>query len=301
MYLDKKARPKTIAQYVGNETIKAQYKSIIKNPPSLILLCGMTGCGKTTFARILAKKLDYEQLEFNISDARGIEAARDILELIQNASMQKKGKAIILNEMQGANKYFMNALLERTEEPPKNVIFIICTTEPQILLPAIKTRCTVLEVKPLDDETAFSLVEKVAKKEKIKIEEKYIDAIVKAAEGIPRRLMVMLGAIRDLEEEKHILDTISAYSYIDEAASKEVILLCRALINRENFKTVMKTLNEVKEQPETIRRIICSYMANTIKGGNLNSNAVLILNEFVNLNLFLGKPAIINSIAVLYS
>lgn len=301
MYLDKKLRPKMIGQFFGNESIKAQLKSIKENTPSLILLCGTTGCGKTTLSRIIANKLNYEINEFNISDARGIDAAREIITLTQNTSFSKSGKAIILNEMQGANKFFMNALLERMEEPPSNTIFIICTTEPKILLPAIKSRSLILEVKPLDYETAIKLIERAIKSENLKINEKYFDKIVEVSEGIPRSILIILDSISKLEEDSEIQEALSAYKLIDGEASMQAADLCKALLKKESFKIVMKKFSEIEEQPETIRRIIINYMANVLKSGTMNKNALLILNEFINCNLYLGKPALINSIALLYT
>lgn len=299
MTFDKKYRPKTLAQFFGNDTAKNQIKNIQTDLPSVILLCGTTGCGKTTLARIITKRLNYDPGEFNISDARGINEARAIIRIIQSGSLFKSGKAIILNEMQGANKYFMNALLEVLEEPPKNVIFIICTTEPQALLPAIRSRCTVIRVDPLGRDDSVKLINRIAQKENLKIDQ-YIQPIIESSDGIPRKINVILSSIAKLKSERDILSTIESYGYIDEVPSEDVILFCRNILKKAQFKTVMETINNSSAQPETIKRVVCSYMSKILLNGKMDKNAALILDVFLNCNTVQGMPAIVNAVSMLY-
>lgn len=299
MYYDKKYRPKTLGQFFGNSNLKTQIKNIKKDKPSLILLHGTSGCGKTTLARIIANKLNYEMLQFNVSDAGGIDLARSINEMILTSSMFKEGKAFILNEMQGANKNCMNALLEALEEPPKNIIFIMCTTEPQVLLHAVKTRAVLMEVKPLDENNSIKLLSSICKKENLKFPERTLSDIYFAAIGIPRQMLIILNEISKLKKKEDISEIIELYGSIGEG-DKLSVDIARSLLKKESFKVVMTKLKLTKDQPETIRRVICSYMSKVLSNGTLNKDAALILDVFISCNTSIGMSSIIHSVTLLY-
>lgn len=299
MYFDKKYRPKTLGQFFGNDHLKTQIKNFKKDKPSLILLHGASGCGKTTLARIIANKLNYEMLQFNVSDAGGIDLARSINDMVLASSMFKDGKAFILNEMQGANKNCMNALLEVLEEPPKNVIFIMCTTEPQVLLSAIKTRAVLMEVKPLDEYISVKLLNNICNKENLKFSERVLSDIYFAAKGTPRQMLIILNEISKLKKQEDISEIIELYGSIGEG-DKASVDVARSLLKKESFKTVMSKLKVTKDQPETIRRVICGYMSKVLSSGKLNKDAALILDVFINTNTSIGIPSIIHSITLLY-
>ena len=298
-YFDKKHRPKTLSSFFGNETAKARVKSFKKSLPSTILLSGTTGCGKTTLARIIANKLKYEIIPFNVSHAGGIDLARHINETSKNASMIAKGKAYILNEMQGANKQCMNALLEVFEEPPKNTVFIICTTEPQHLLSAVKTRPVIIEVEPLSQDEAIELLRTISVKENIDISERTMIDIYNAADGIPRKMLIILNDISQIKDKSLVPKIIDGYGFIGEG-SKQAIDFARAIYKKESFKVAMQKLREVKDPPYTIKMVVCNYASKILLNGKLDKQAVLILEIFYRADVTIGMPAIVHATTILY-
>ena len=300
MYFDKKYRPKNLSQFVGNSIIKKIIRTFPNDPPSLVLLHGKTGCGKTTLARIIADMFDYQLTDFNIADAGGIDLARYINSSAKVMSMQKKGKIYLLDETQGANKNCMNALLKITEEPPKNTIFIMATTEPQHLLSAIRSRALKLEVKSLTEKQSIILLSRVCKQENLDFDKRVLTNIHNVAEGIPRQELIILNSIAKLENQDDI-DELILQIELEGLGSKQLIDLCRALLNHDSFKHVMAILGSLEDKPETIRRVILDYMNKVLLNGRMDKQAAMVLCSFIDCKTIeIGLPAITNSIVNLY-
>lgn len=127
-----------------------------QNIPQNLLLAGPYGCGKTSIARMLAKKIissESDLIEINAAEARGIDDVRSWSES-SRFSPFGKGKVYIIDELHQMTSAAQSALLKVIEEPPPLVYWFLCTTEPSRLLPAIRSRCSRVEVKTLNlDET----------------------------------------------------------------------------------------------------------------------------------------------------
>jgi len=298
---DKKHRVKNIKRILGNDSIK-EYISNVEKWPSSILLVGETGCGKTTIARIIGKIRKSELIELNISKTRGIENARAIIDSVQTHSLLGTGKTIVLNECHEATKQFQDAMLEILEEPPKDVLFVLCTTDPQKLLPAVKSRCVIHKLNKLDYGESKTLLKRIIKKEKLTIDKSLYRDIILSSNGIPRKLLLILDSISNMKSKKQIKKIIEGYEYIDEMVSKELVELCQLLLRREKYKTICDLLKQIKEPPETIKRAICGYMSKILISGKMNENALAIGEYFYHCKtLEIGMPAIILTIASIYS
>lgn len=108
-----------------------------------LLFTGSAGTGKTTVARIFASKLeefDCNVFEINAADQTRVEDMRNILESVKTKPVQGKYKIFILDECHLLSVSSQNALLKILEETPEHVFFILCTTDPQKILPTIMSR-----------------------------------------------------------------------------------------------------------------------------------------------------------------
>lgn len=280
--LNLKYRPKTFDEFFGNKTVVNSLKTILskEGKPTSILLTGPSGTGKSTLSRIIATELganDFDIQELNISNARGIDSAREIIESVRISPFGKY-KVIILNEIQNSTKDFQHCMLEVLEEPPKNCIFILCTTEPEKLLPTIKNRCTHFQTSLLTEKSMTDLLKKVLENEKAaEFPEEAVKQICIMSEGSPRKALVMLDSVMGLDKGK-VLKSLSTYK--DEEA--KAIELCQALIHKKTWKILATILSNLKEEPETIRYIVLGYMASTLlKGsGSVLDRASLLIQLF---------------------
>ena len=148
-------RPDNIGKLFGQDHLTdllITWLEDLNRVPQSVLFAGPYGTGKTTIARILAGKLASSKTdlkEINAADARGIEDVRGWAESAKFSPLGNGGKIYIIDELHQMTNAAQSALLKVIEEPPSKIYFFLCTTEPFKLLPAIRSRCTVLELKLL--------------------------------------------------------------------------------------------------------------------------------------------------------
>ncbi len=286
-------RPKTFEEFLGNESVVKVLKSLlskVKHPHSY-LFYGEPGCGKTTLARIIGNYLKCNEtdiLEINISDNRGIDTARSIIEKCHTAPMFGDRMLIILDEVHKSTNDFQNAMLKILEEPPTHVYFVLCTTEPVKVLKTVRSRCSEYEVNRLYPKEIRVLIEKVVSNEKLKLTEDQQNKIEECADGCPRTILMFLEKIKELNDEE-IEQSILSF----KGEKEEVIMLCRRLMKKDSsWETIAKTIKKIEEEPETVRRAILGYCS-AILLKEKNVRAALIIDCFKDNFYDSGKAGLI--------
>lgn len=138
-------RPKKFTDVVEQgPTIQILLKQLETNTiMNCYLFTGPAGTGKTTIARILAKELNKGKgtpIEVDAASNNGVENVRDIINGAQLRALDGEYKVYILDECHMLSTGAWNAMLKMIEEPPKNTIFIFCTTDPQKIPATILSR-----------------------------------------------------------------------------------------------------------------------------------------------------------------
>ena len=280
MSLYLKYRPIELKEVVGNKAAIASLQSVIakKDHPHVYLFHGASGCGKTTLARISAKELgcsDNDIIELNAANFRGIDTAREIIQQMRLAPLSGGKKAWIIDEAHQLTKDGQSALLKAFEDTPKHVYFLLATTDPQKILPTVKNRCSKFELKALSEERIINLLSSIVKKENAEVPDEVLNSIAEKSDGSPRAAIVMLEGIINLPKEKMIKAIASA-----EKINKQTIDLCRALINKTDWKAIAGILKDLaNEEPENIRLAVLGYCKTILLNG-VNSRAFLIMDSF---------------------
>ena len=172
--LYRKYRPNSFDEMVGqNNVVKVIKNAIVNDKIShAYLFSGPRGTGKTTAAKIIAKmvncldlkggvpcgkcdnckKINYSSdiVEIDAASNNGVDEIREIREKVNLVPAELKYKIYIIDEVHMLTTQAFNALLKTLEEPPKNVIFILATTEPHKIPLTILSRCQVLSLKETD-------------------------------------------------------------------------------------------------------------------------------------------------------
>ncbi len=249
-------------------------------------------CGKTTAARILAKKVGCHKndlYELNCSDFNGIETIRSIRKKMPLASMNGKCKVWLLDECHEWSSESQNGFLKMLEDTPKHVYFFLCTSLPEKLKETIKNRCTHLRFERLKDTEIkgclLGVLEWLGGSDLAG--EKVVDRIVEISQGSARSALVELNKIIGLKNDKERLAAL-----VDPESEVKGIEIARELMSfKPSWEKLTKILKEVKEDPEVIRNIVLSY-ASTVMLSNrkLAPRCYLILCAFEE-NFFYSRKA----------
>jgi DNA polymerase-3 subunit gamma/tau len=196
----RKYRPQQFEDVVGQQVITQTLENAIAHNhlAQALLFCGPRGVGKTTCARILARKINEngkepegEDFAFNIFelDAASNNSVDDIRSLIDQVRIPPqvgKYKVYIIDEVHMLSQSAFNAFLKTLEEPPKHAIFILATTEKHKIIPTILSRCQIFDFKRITVSDAALYLKEIAKNQEITADEEALHMIAQKADGAMR-------------------------------------------------------------------------------------------------------------------
>lgn len=295
-------RPATLEEVVGNDAIRNSLTSILSRDtdrPHAYLFHGPSGCGKTTFGRILGDMLGCpvkDIIEYNSSNTRGIDSIREISDNCRMSSLRGNVKVYLLDEVHKLTNDAQNALLKTLEDTPKHVYFILCTTDPQRLIIALRNRCTQYQVRPLRRSEIRDLLNCVVESEGLSdYPEAVIEKIAIQSEGCPRQALIMLDSVIDIADEALALDAISNFT-TNEVTLKEICQLLTAGKSDQKWEQMMKLLKDFHEEPESTRRGILEWLASVLIGSKKNDRVAIMMGFFLDSFMYSGRGGLVQAL-----
>ncbi|MGY0408581.1 MAG: DNA polymerase III subunit gamma/tau [Polaribacter sp.] len=197
----RKYRPQNFKDVVGQQAITNTLENAIENNhlAQALLFTGPRGVGKTSCARILAKKINQqdiasseeEDFAFNIFelDAASNNSVDDIRSLTDQVRIPPQTgnyKIYIIDEVHMLSQAAFNAFLKTLEEPPAHAIFILATTEKHKIIPTILSRCQIFDFKRIGVLDAKNYLKTICEKENITAEDDALHIIAQKADGAMR-------------------------------------------------------------------------------------------------------------------
>lgn len=293
MSLYQRYRPNSFDDVAGAKN-KATVETLRKvvasaDPPHAYLIHGPRGCGKTTLGRIVGRELGCSDLDFvevDSADFRGVDAVRDIRRNSQYKGVNSGRRVWLLDECHKMTNDAMNALLKGLEDPPAHAYFVLCTTDPEKLLPTVRSRCSAFLVHQLAPDEMLRLLARIAAKEDAQLGRPALQAIVDRAGGHCRDAIQMLELV--IADPNAALDSF-------ETSRAKTIDLCRALIQGNGWKAVASIIVDLKDEDvEQVRRAVIGYCS-AILSKEENDRAGEVLSEFVEPFYNSGWPGFILS------
>ena len=196
----RKYRPQEFETVVGQSHITDTLEHAIEENQlaQALLFCGPRGVGKTTCARILARKINerdgstsedgfaYNIFELDAASNNSVEDIRELTDQVRFAPQVGKYKIYIIDEVHMLSSAAFNAFLKTLEEPPVHAIFILATTEKHKIIPTILSRCQIYDFKRITIEDIQIHLKEIAEKESIQYEEDALYLIAQKADGALR-------------------------------------------------------------------------------------------------------------------
>ncbi|MBD5640084.1 DNA polymerase III subunit gamma/tau [Clostridium botulinum] len=289
------------------------------------LFCGNRGSGKTTTARIfskavnqhdngepldneLSKKIDagncIDIVELDAASHNGIEDIRNIIEQAQYAPSECKYRVFIIDEVHMLSISAVNAFLKVLEEPPKNVIFILATTDPQKLPITVLSRCQRFDFKRIDVTDIFNRLKYICEHEKIAIDDESLKLISIVADGAMRDAISILDQVRTMEEITYSNVTTLLGIMIEE----DIRNIAFSIIKKDTISALQlinKAVNENKKDANQLMKDLQKYFRNVlVLSINPNTEIATIEEEkqvMINLGKQVHKESLIKYIELLQS
>ncbi|NMF04403.1 DNA polymerase III subunit gamma/tau [Clostridium beijerinckii] len=275
-------RPKNFEDVVGQEHITTTLKNEILNDriAHAYLFCGTRGTGKTSTAKVMAKALNCLDLhngepcnecemcrkineglaidvtELDAASNNGIDKIRDIIDDTKYPPQEARYKIYIMDEVHMLSVGAVNAFLKTLEEPPKRVIFILATTDPQKLPITILSRCQRFDFKRISQKEISSRLKKITDSQGITYEQKSLDLISRVCDGAMRDALSILDQAIAMGEDKINYDDLVSilglvtneylfditYAIIDRSIEKSMIIIDKLVYSGKDMQLFIKDL-----------------------------------------------------------
>ncbi|HSA06429.1 MAG TPA: DNA polymerase III subunit gamma/tau [Candidatus Gastranaerophilales bacterium] len=289
--LYRKYRPQSFGELVGQDSIVKTLSNAMAlgKVAHAYLFTGPRGTGKTSTARIFAKSLNcvegptvtpcgkcpsciditnsnsVDVIEIDAASNRKVEDARNLLEKVQFVPVSGKYKIYIIDEVHMLTTEAFNTLLKTLEEPPKNLVFILATTEAHKVLNTIISRCQRFDFRRVPQELIIGNLKVISEKENIKIKDKALSLIAKKAFGGMRDALGLLDQSSVLSNQGKEISEEDILSLLGSLSEDMLFDLTESLAKKD-ASLLIELIDKVIQscEPVNVIRELINYFRNLL-------------------------------------
>jgi len=251
--LYRRYRPETFADVIGQQHVTEPLQRALSNDRTnhAYLFSGPRGCGKTTSARILARCLNCAEgptatpcgvcqscqdlatggpgsldvIEIDAASHGGVDDARDLRERAFYSPASSRYKVYIIDEAHMVSKEGFNALLKLVEEPPEHVKFVFATTEPDKVIPTIRSRTHHYPFRLVPPGELQAYLATLCEREKVQVQPGVLQLVVRAGRGSVRDSLSVLDQLMAGAGDAEVTYAlaISLLGYTDESLLDDTV------------------------------------------------------------------------------
>ena len=249
-----KYRPKKFEEVVGQNDVTSTLENAINKGKlgQALLFSGPRGVGKTTCARILAKKVNLHEdknndysfniFELDAASNNGVDHIRELNEKVRVPPRIGNYKVYIIDEVHMLSIGAFNAFLKTLEEPPSHAIFILATTEKSKILPTVLSRCQIFDFKRISVLDIKKKLESILIEQKISYDDEALFLISESSEGSLRDALQILDRMINFCENEITINEVS--KNLNIVGSKLYLEICEEIIEK-NIPKVLLMLDEI--------------------------------------------------------
>ncbi|MDX9917861.1 MAG: DNA polymerase III subunit gamma/tau [Gudongella sp.] len=271
----RKFRPKTFDELLGQIHVSTILKNqVIKgNIGHAYLFSGTRGTGKTSAAKIFSRAVNclhpidgnpcnkceickgildesiMDVIEMDAASNRKIEDIRELREKVIYPPSHAKYKVYIIDEVHMLTNEAFNALLKTLEEPPKHLVFILATTEPEKLPPTILSRCQRFDFKRLSARDMKTSMKNIAEEMGVEVEEQVFNLITANSDGAMRDALSLLDQCIAFDDKKVTYEDALKILGI---ANRDLIYKMFELIRDEKLDEVLQSIDHIIQEGKDI-------------------------------------------------
>lgn len=281
--LYRKYRPKSFDDVVDQKYIIETLKNSILNDKisHAYMFFGPRGIGKTTVAKIFARAVNctnnsngnpcekcdsciasaekecVDIIEIDAASNNGVDEIREIKSKVNLVPNSLKYKVYIIDEVHMLTAGAFNALLKTLEEPPKHVIFILATTDPQKVSSTIISRCQCFSFKRISDDCNVNRLREISDLEKIEIDDETLKQISIYSDG---GLRDSLSTLDKLSSYKNGKITVEDFYEINDMVSKSDLEDFYKIIISTDIKQMILKLDKFYSSGKNIVEIMNQFL-----------------------------------------
>ena len=260
--LARRFRPQTFEEVIGQEHVAGGLRNAIDTGrvAHAYLFTGARGVGKTSMARILAKTLncpssdvgqpchqcevctsiaagqDVDVLEIDGASNRRIDDIRDLRRNVGIKSMRSQYKIYIIDEVHQLTSEAFNALLKTLEEPPENVKFIFCTTEPTALPDTIVSRCQRFDFGLIGNDQIAARLSSIAVTEGVEVSDQAVELVARRAGGSMRDSQSLFDQLLAFGKER--IDVEDVHRLLGTAPDELLLAIIEPLVGGQPDRAI---------------------------------------------------------------